>query len=327
MPRRRRHVRPHALIHVIARFLNREYLLESDEERSEYLRRAGLCFGESDWRVVSYALMGTHTHFGAIAGFLPFAAISRRLHAGFAQWLNLRRGRLGPIIATRPTTKEVPLTAARYLIAYHHNNPVRAGVVRRASESAWTSHRYYCGEPAPPWLDVALGLQLAESAQDRREFLEFVDTVGGTDYRALSDPDFARTRKRVRSQLGPSVELSSPRLADDGGEVAEIWTTRDAVIRSSWRGDLLDALAEVSRAAGVGFETLRSRSRVRDVVRGRRLAVLCCHSILDRPLTEVAAALGVSATAARRLERSASREDWAVARVLADGVASRRIDS
>jgi hypothetical protein len=170
-------------------------------------------------------------------------------------------------------------------------------------------------------------LQLAESAQDRREFLEFVDTVGGTDYRALSDPDFARTRKRVRSQLGPSVELSSPRLADDGGEVAEIWTTRDAVIRSSWRGDLLDALAEVSRAAGVGFETLRSRSRVRDVVRGRRLAVLCCHSILDRPLTEVAAALGVSATAARRLERSASREDWAVARVLADGVASRRIDS
>jgi hypothetical protein len=47
------------------------------------------------------------------------------------------------------------------VIAYIHNNPVRAGVVAKASDSSWTSHRAYVGSSKPPqWLKVDHGYEL-----------------------------------------------------------------------------------------------------------------------------------------------------------------------
>lgn len=125
MPRIRRIVRPGA----------HAYLLDSPEERTNYLDRAGKPFLRTGWVALSFALMSTHTHFAAIAGLDPFDRWSRPLHSGLITWLNRRRSSLGAGIANRPSTREVPLDAAGQLIAYHHNNPVQAGVVTSASDS------------------------------------------------------------------------------------------------------------------------------------------------------------------------------------------------
>ena len=106
MPRYRRHVSPNALIHIIARFLNHEYLLNSPEERKDYLRRVAKCFGDNDWSLLAHALMSSHTHVAAIAGKTPFGPISRSLHSGYATWLNHRRGRLGPAMSGFATNGE-----------------------------------------------------------------------------------------------------------------------------------------------------------------------------------------------------------------------------
>ena len=64
------------------------------------------------------------------------------------------------------------------LIAYVHNNPVRAGIVNEAAHSAWTSHRAYLGAAASAeWLDVCAGLRMScfdADAPGRRAFDTFV---------------------------------------------------------------------------------------------------------------------------------------------------------
>ncbi len=313
MPRVRRSVQPGSLVHVIVRFLNRQFFLRTDIERQEYLLRAGKAFGGSDWRVVSYALMSSHVHFAAIAGCTRFADIGRPLHVGFAAWLNRRLGRLGPVVATRPATYAVEMNGAGRLIAYHHNNPVRANVVRFARDSAWTSHRMYLGkQPSLPWVDVERGLEMAgfgRCAHSRNLFDEFVNALADAEM-ANFQTNLLEIRKKIRRELGSTVEISHP-VVNERGDVKSIpiWALQYSALQTPWDGNLEVVVKQVAKQLHIDISELYSRTRRRRIVRGRRIAILCTRVFLRRPLGEIAAHLGVSREAARKLECTATDVD------------------
>jgi len=153
---------PGIVHHLIWRFVDRSWFFTDDDERAAYLKRLGRALDDSDWRCLGYAVMSNHVHMALIAGEEPLARWSRRVHTPFARWMNERHGRLGPLFSDR--AKDHALASARTatLLAYIHNNPVRAGVAPRAEDSGWTSHRAYLGlADTPRWLHVAEGLRLA----------------------------------------------------------------------------------------------------------------------------------------------------------------------
>jgi hypothetical protein len=265
--------------------------------------------------------MSTHVHFGAISGEMPIAKITQPLHCSFVHWLKARRELLGPIVAMRPTTKELPIEAAPILIAYHHNNPVKAGLAATARDSSWTSHRDYLQGNAPEWLHTDLGLALSgleNTEADRARFETLVSGCAGVDL----DDDVERRRahtSNVRSALGSSVELGSPRISRAGDVISDLLVPQDAVLHPAWQGSLQLILEAAAWSTGIPTEAIRSKSRNRTIVRARRLFVLCAHGNLHRPIGQVAAAMGITSTAARKLERTASIED----RRAAQHVASR----
>jgi hypothetical protein len=93
-----------SLVHVIVRFVNREFRICDAADRREYLRRLGDAVQRSDWRALAYGVMSSHGHLSMLAGLDPFERFSRPLHGGFATWLNARQKRLGPVFADRPKT-------------------------------------------------------------------------------------------------------------------------------------------------------------------------------------------------------------------------------
>jgi len=133
-----------------------------------------------DWQWISYAAMSSHLHYGHVAGSTPPDRFFRSAHTRFAQRYHQHAGRatLGHVFASRPSLHAVGAAALPRLVAYHHRNPVTAGVVDRASQSNWTSHRAYLRlDPAPAWLDVEHGLDIlgfCDTAAGRRRFDEFV---------------------------------------------------------------------------------------------------------------------------------------------------------
>ena len=157
---------PGALVHVICRFVDGRFVLD-DDARDEYLRLLAQALGPTDWSLVSYALMSSHVHLGFLGGASLLRDWALPLHVRFAQRINrgLRSTNpkvLGHVFGDRPTTKVMCTSRARLLIAYHHRNPVRAGVTDDVVASRWTSHQDYAGLRAPRGgLDVRLGLELA----------------------------------------------------------------------------------------------------------------------------------------------------------------------
>ncbi len=194
------------------------------------------------------------------------------------------------------------------MLAYVHNNPVRAGVVTDPTESRWTSHRAYVGEEAAPgWLDVREGLRLAGFDESREGRAGFDEVVRARSERGrdaeLSGRDGQRNRRLLRGALGATVELASPALGGAVGVGVEhvVHAGEGARLRCRWPGSMEALVRRVAAAAGVPAKEIGGWNRRRPVVRARRLVVMVAVGHLGRTLTEVAAVVGVSVQSASRL--------------------------
>lgn len=325
MPRYRRRIAPGSVQHVISRFVHRDFLFDVPQARDEYLRRATTVFARVDWHAVAFALMSSHVHWVLCAGNLPSSALIKPLHSGFAGWLNRASGRLGPVFADRHRSITCVGETAAAVIAYVHNNPVRAGLVKHSGQSSWTSHRMYLGrDEVPPWLDVERGLELCgfpSSRAGRKAFHAFV-TGRAQEPRCgvLSGAGMARRRSDARTACSGPVDVAWP-IAD---LIERRRLLRAPVIvpdgcprRSELELSATSTLSFVARHVDISLTILRSRSRVRSVVAVRRLVLVLWVRQLARPTVQMARVLGLADSSAAKLLATATPSVHAHAEQLA----------
>jgi putative transposase len=263
-----------------------------------------------DLTLLAYVIMSSHIHWATLAGRDPASRFILPVHGPFGRWLNIRQCRSGHVFMERFRTLVFEGELIADLLAYIHNNPVRAGVVSDPADSSWSSHRAYIGDqPAPPWLNVELGLSLAgfdASTRGRLAFHDYVRSRAGLP----RSPEFSGAtldddRAAVRRVLGPGVEAGSGVVTRDRAGV-EIVARPDATVLPLWEGTALDLLRVVGELTGLSLDTICSRSRRPRVVRARRLAMLVWARFLSRPQTEMLALLGRSSACGSKL---LSRDD------------------
>jgi len=198
---------PGEVHHVISRFVEERFFINTDDERAYYLHLLGKAMGQTDWLLLAYAVMSNHIHLAFIGGARPSESWSRRVNSPFANWYNELHERIGPVFAARAKMWVTRTEHVGSLIAYIHNNPVRAGVVRRAARSTWTSHRAYLGlNVAPPWLQCERGLELTGIARD-----EFDDWVHERRKTKRDDPSLREIDRETR-RLG-AIVLGTPKIS------------------------------------------------------------------------------------------------------------------
>jgi putative transposase len=208
------------LFHVISRFHDRRFYLDIDGARQKYLLFLGNAAAGHDSRIIAYCLMSSHVHLVLQLGNDPLSRLTKQTHAPFANWLNRQRSGLGTIFADRPKSVLVHNeTYGMSLLSYVHNNPVRAGMVDRASESSWSSHRAYLGlEACPPWLatNAVLGEDEKEHESLRYELACYVDEGRDEARRPEFSGEVSKSLvSRIRKVMGGDIELSYPVLGPD----------------------------------------------------------------------------------------------------------------
>lgn len=322
----KRITRSGTLCHVVVRFVNREHRVVTQTERTEYLRRLGCSLRNADWLALSYSLMSTHLHFGMVVGTVPFGEVFRPVHSAFVPWLNRRQGRMGPLLARRPDTYELKPETVGRLLAYQHNNPVRAGVVPAAIDSTWTSHRAYLGlDPTPDWLHVDLGLRLAGFESAPAGCAAFGDFVARQldcrDDLVELDPLAMREHRRtLREMMSTAIRLGYPQLDSEQQKVTYPILSAEGVPEVAHPMGARAAVDAVCHTTGLSMAVMRSDSRMRTVTAARRLAVLVANDHLGCKRREIAAWLRITPEGARYLARTADVETREKASAIAASV-------
>jgi REP element-mobilizing transposase RayT len=279
------------VLHIISRFHERRWFLDSDAARSDYLRLLGRAMGRTDWSCLAYCLMSNHIHLAMVAGESALGTWSRAVHAPFATAVNRRERRIGAVFADRPAAHVIKGDDVARLIAYIHNNPVRAGVCARASQSTWSSHRAYTGESTcPDWLQVDAGLRRG-GFDGPPGFDEFVGAESSTS--GAFTADVVAARGEARRRYG-AIEAGTPIV---GSPVEVPLVARPF---ATIRPDPVELVETVAKLSGVAIEGLTGRWRRGP---GSRLRTIAAHTAraTSVPLSDLGSVLGVSRQRCSRL--------------------------
>jgi len=215
---------PGAVYHVIARGNERAAVFRDDADRRQYLERLAHYRERFGFRLLAFCLMGNHVHLAIRTGRFPLSRIMAGLQSSYVQWFNRRHRRTGHLFQGR--YKAFLVQEDRYLLGlvrHIHENPVRAKLVERARDYAWSSDRHYRRGGGPQWLDVD-GV-LAMLGRGRRAavaaYIELMRRGEGSDYEDVpsigqvvkGDEAFALRRFEEAGDVEPRMKgLSEARV-------------------------------------------------------------------------------------------------------------------
>jgi REP element-mobilizing transposase RayT len=159
-----------ALYHVTARGDRRERIFEDEVDRRSWLAVVEQALERFEATVFGYCLMGNHYHVVLQTHQPNLSRLMRHVNGVYTQRYNRRHRKIGHLFQGR--FKAILVDKDAYFLEvcrYVDLNPVRAGMVRRPHDWAWSSYRAHTAKAvAPPWLDsAALHRQLAPRAPRR----------------------------------------------------------------------------------------------------------------------------------------------------------------
>jgi len=177
---------PGAYYHITSRGNEKKDIFNSQRDREkflEYLESATLRYGAV---IHAYCLMSNHYHLLMETPNGNLSPIMQHINGAYTTYFNIKNNRAGHLFQGR--FKAFLVEADSYLLElsrYIHLNPVRAKIVDRPEQYAWSSHRCYTGLSNPPeWLntDFILAAIAGETADKHKEYRLFVESRVGEDY-------------------------------------------------------------------------------------------------------------------------------------------------
>src|ERR1044072_6047256 len=143
-------------LHLMHRGLNRMPIFDDDEDRHVFLRIVRYGARQEGVDVHGFTLMSNHYHLQLTPRHaLALPRATKRVNSDYTHYYNRKRRRTGTIWGCRPREVLIEddrqwLTCLRYI----EQNPVRAGLVSRPQDHAWSSYRVHAlGEPTS-WLTL-----------------------------------------------------------------------------------------------------------------------------------------------------------------------------
>ncbi len=144
MPRQSRKLSKSSIYHVMIRGNERRNIFLDDEDRERFINTLQIKFKVSGAKLFAYCLMDNHVHLLIGEGKEDIAKIMKRINVSYAMYFNKKYKRIGHLFQDRFKSEVIEdeshlLEAVRYI----HNNPVKAGIAKKASDYQWSSYNLY----------------------------------------------------------------------------------------------------------------------------------------------------------------------------------------
>ena len=174
---------PGAFYHITSRGNERKAIFKSRADRQKFL--GYLESATERYRAVihCYCLMDNHYHLLLETPSSNLAQIMRHINGAYTTYFNIKRDRSGHLFQGRYKSILVEKDVyAKELSRYIHLNPVRAGIVSKPEDYAWSSYAAYaCATSSPKWLarDFILGYFGPHEATAQKRYKAFVESILG----------------------------------------------------------------------------------------------------------------------------------------------------
>jgi REP element-mobilizing transposase RayT len=259
----------------MARGNQRHEIYRDDRDRARFLELLDQIACEHAMTCDAYCLMPNHYHLVARFAGPLLSKMMQALNSAYGQWFNRKYYRVGHVFQGRFRAQVIEddvyfLAACRYVVL----NPLRAGLVTRADDWRWSSHRAMIGAAAP----------LKCQSRDLLKYFGGVNTGDGiARYLAfIAAPE--ATVYRLPAQLVLGEERSAARFRDRAA----------ASSREIRRCDRLLPPPLASLFEGAFTRESRNRSMIEAVS-------------LGYPVTVVARFLGVHYSSVSKVVRASSK--------------------
>ena len=219
--------------HITHRGNRKCTVFSEDSDRKTYLRILFDQMIKLGLRIWAYTLMTNHVHFVAVPNDeKSLGVFFRNVDGTYADYFNTRYDQVGHLWAERFKSSVLD---ERYLfnaVRYVERNPVRAGMVNRAEDYAWSSAAAHCGLREDRLLSD--DLPLLRQIPDWSAWLQYDDPADKIAFlrsrtrsgRPCGDEAFLRTlaAELHRDDLLPRKPGRKPRKANPDTVVPSLWT-------------------------------------------------------------------------------------------------------
>ncbi len=204
---------------------NRQEIFHDEEDACRFLEILDKYKSISELEVYAWCIMGNHVHLLLKEGKEDLSITMKRIGVSYAWYYNKKYMATGHLFQDRYKSENVESDG--YLVAvvrYIHQNPVKAGLVKKPSEWKWSSCRGYYGKGYfPPFLldsELVLGIfKEFKATISVKEFVEY-NEIENKDKYLDNDIKIKLTDNEARVEI---------RKAIDGYEIANIKSLPKAI--------------------------------------------------------------------------------------------------
>jgi REP element-mobilizing transposase RayT len=154
MPRKARRKSESGVYHIMLRGANRQEIFHDEEDHIRFLETLDRYKRKSEIKVYGWCLMSNHIHLLFQEGKEELAVTMKRIGVSYVWFYNQKYKTMGHLFQDRYKSESIEsdeylMSVARYI----HQNPVKAGMVKKPDEWEWSSCQgYYGREYYPPFM-------------------------------------------------------------------------------------------------------------------------------------------------------------------------------
>jgi len=181
MPRKPREKSESGIYHIMLRGANRQEIFHDDEDCLKFLETLEKYKKQTEVKIYGWCLMGNHIHLLLGEGNEDISVTMKRIGVSYAWYYNWKYNTVGHLFQDRFKSEIVERDAyLMTVIRYIHQNPVKAGLVKKLADWKWSSCiGYYGGDTYPQGLldsELILGMFSEEKTSSIAGFREFNET-------------------------------------------------------------------------------------------------------------------------------------------------------
>ena len=216
MPRGPRVKSISGIYHVMLRGANRQEIFHDDIDCMRFLEIIEKYKKVSGMKVYAWCLMNNHVHLLLKEGIEDLSITMKRIGVSYVTYYNLKYNTSGHLFQDRFRSENVESNVNLFrVIRYIHQNPVKAGIVKRTDEWRWSSFTGYYGKNPHPRnlldIDFILKKLSTDITNAKQLFQEFNERKNNDQYledkigeKRLSDDE---ARLEIKELLG-TIEIA-----------------------------------------------------------------------------------------------------------------------